>query len=285
MHYQRWRIHGDVNYERPAVNRGQTCSISECEKPAESRGWCTAHYLSWKRYGDPLAAKSWNPGPCSVEGCDLPSRARGWCTLHYASWNANGDPEASQRAAPREWVGCSVDGCARRAQQLYGVCGAHLKEQRDERRRRGDGLGTEEQRFWGKVDKDCPAPTFRPELGPCWSWTGAVHGKGYGHFTVRPTVVVKAHRWSYEHEVGPIPEGLWIDHLCRNTSCVRPSHLQAVEPLLNYYRGFGFAWASEWGPTCPCGTRFTSDNFVWVGTKSRRRVCTTCAQERPRTAS
>ena len=49
--------------------------------------------------------------------------------------------------------------------------------------------------------------------------------------------LVLAHRWSYEHHVGPIPEGLTVDHLCRNTSCVNPEHMEVVTREENAYRG------------------------------------------------
>ncbi len=59
----------------------------------------------------------------------------------------------------------------------------------------------------------------------CWVWTGYL--SPYGKFGVSGRRPV-AHRWSYEYHVGPIPDGLTIDHLCRNPSCVRPDHLEPV---------------------------------------------------------
>lgn len=85
--------------------------------------------------------------------------------------------------------------------------------------------------FMAKVDVD---PTG------CWTWTGAKIKKGYGTF-YDGTKVVRAHRWAYTQFVGPIPEGLVIDHtchtadsactggdLCSHRSCVNPEHLQAI---------------------------------------------------------
>lgn len=70
----------------------------------------------------------------------------------------------------------------------------------------------------------------------CWEWTGSRHPRGYGEFFDGSTVV-RAHRWAYEQFVGPIPEGLVIDHLCRNTGCVNPLHLEAVTQTENIRRG------------------------------------------------
>ncbi len=80
-----------------------------------------------------------------------------------------------------------------------------------------------EERFWSKVDKR--------EDG-CWWWLGSQtpgKNKQYGNFWLSPGASpVRAHRFAYEMCVGPIPPGLQIDHLCMNTLCVRPDHLEPV---------------------------------------------------------
>lgn len=67
----------------------------------------------------------------------------------------------------------------------------------------------------------------RGESG-CWTWTGATNSKGYACFRLHKGLIVLAHRWAYETQVGPIPKGLTTDHLCRNKLCVNVAHLELV---------------------------------------------------------
>lgn len=86
-------------------------------------------------------------------------------------------------------------------------------------------------RFWGKVTV----------TSGCWKWTGSRNPSGYGLLGVvgasgRQTTM-GAHRVAYELLVGPIPDGLEIDHLCRVRHCVNPAHLEPVTRQENMRRG------------------------------------------------
>lgn len=84
------------------------------------------------------------------------------------------------------------------------------------------------ERFWARVD--CS--------GSCWLWIGPFYRNGYGIFRLNdPRRTVLAHRLAYELAVGPIPEEMVIDHLCRNKACVRPAHLDPVPQGVNVRRG------------------------------------------------
>lgn len=76
------------------------------------------------------------------------------------------------------------------------------------------------------------------ELGDngCHEWTAGKDFYGYGSFSINKKHI-KAHRFSYQLYKGMIPEGLVIDHLCRNKSCVNPTHLEAVTHRENCIRG------------------------------------------------
>lgn len=62
----------------------------------------------------------------------------------------------------------------------------------------------------------------------CWLWIASVDKDGYGKFGVGRSIWKLAHRISYEINIGKIPTGMVIDHLCRQRSCVNPYHLEAV---------------------------------------------------------
>jgi hypothetical protein len=71
----------------------------------------------------------------------------------------------------------------------------------------------------------------------CWNWLGSrtVAGNGYGQIKSRGRSYV-THRVTYEHFVGPVPDGLQLDHLCRNTACCNPDHLEPVTLRENIHR-------------------------------------------------
>lgn len=84
-------------------------------------------------------------------------------------------------------------------------------------------------RLWGKV--------ARGGSDECWEWQAYRKRSGHGQFHVRRHPV-SAHRFAYEIEVGQIPEGLDLDHLCANPACVNPAHLEPVSHAENTHRHF-----------------------------------------------
>jgi hypothetical protein len=135
-------------------------------------------------------------------------------------------------------------------------------------------------RFWSKVDK-------AGENG-CWLWRGTRRPAGYGTFYKAREVTRKnalAHRMAYELMVGPIPEGLVIDHLCRNPPCVNPSHLEPVTIGENARRGFlGVKRKAERAAVtaCPQGHAFSPVNTLID--KHGHRRCRVCDRTRRKIA-
>ena len=116
----------------------------------------------------------------------------------------------------------------------------------------------------------------------CWEWVGAKQ-KGYGAITAGGGAgkILRAHRVSYEMFVGPIPEGLDLDHLCRNRGCVKPTHLEPVTRRENLIRGDTIVGVNAAKTHCIRGHEFNDENtyIEWRGNRVSR-MCKTCAKSR-----
>lgn len=119
-----------------------------------------------------------------------------------------------------------------------------------------------EERFWPKVRKAGPAD--------CWEWTAAKCINGYGQ--IRSDAdrwpMLKAHRAAYEMLIGQIPDGLVIDHLCKNKSCVNPAHMEPVTNEENARR------AMPLKDFCVNGHPYSGKNIGKNG--SNLRCCRAC---------
>lgn len=162
---------------------------------------------------------------CSEPGCGRPHAARGYCSVHYMRWRKAG------------------------GQIIHPL--------------------PLENRFWPKVQRGTDEE--------CWPWLAAKDGHGYGHFyDNRVKTSVKAHRIAYELQVGPIPDGLQIDHLCRNPLCQNAAHLEPVSMQENIRRS---PLSAQNRTHCPKGHPYDEENTGW--TRHGKR-CLTCHRERER---
>lgn len=122
-----------------------------------------------------------------------------------------------------------------------------------------------------------------PECG-CWIWVGAIHRNGYGNVHLsKPRRNAVAHRAVYEHLVGPIPNGLELDHLCRVRCCVNPAHLEPVTQKENAERCGSIAALAESvkrrheAPFCSKGHAMTPDN-TYTYPNGLHRQCRECSR-------
>ncbi len=192
--------------------------------------------------------KLWT-GPCAVDDCTTSARSRGWCQKHYYRWLNNGDPLVV--------------------------------------RQKGKVRVDVFDRTMARVNKSGPVSPIRPDLGPCWIWTGCLNRQGYGQVNVglregRALV----HRVVFTRIVGRIDAGLDLDHLCRTPACCNPKHLEPVTHQENIARGeFGATLRRKFASMTHCrnGHERSGDNIRM--TKEGRRRCRACCREWARGAA
>lgn len=124
----------------------------------------------------------------------------------------------------------------------------------------------------------------------CWLYIRWRKADGYAHIT-RNYKVIYAHRYVYEQLIGPIPEGMTIDHvchtmecptpgkLCPHRRCCNPMHLQLATGKENTLRSQGPAAMNSIKQVCPKGHPYDEKNTCF---RNKRRYCRTCARLKTR---
>lgn len=119
-------------------------------------------------------------------------------------------------------------------------------------------------RFWSHVKK----------TQDCWYWLLKPTMYGYGQFKLDKKTL-RSHRLSYELIVGNIPDGLCLDHLCKNRMCVNPEHLEPVTNRENVLRGSGITAINSKKTICHMGHKLNGNN-LYIAPKTGKRNCRKC---------
>lgn len=181
--------------------------------------------------------------PCAVEDCETGQHAKGFCVTHYGRTLRHGDPLAGGRLIRRSRP--TIEG------------------------------------FWAQVEKNGPIPEHRPELGPCWIWTGRPGKEGYGSARLPGfRQQMGSHRAAWYLTHGSFPELPHLDHLCRVRPCCNPAHLEPVTAAENNRRSRSPAALNQQKTRCKNGHEFTVANTRINADGSR--TCRKCVAARAR---
>ncbi len=182
---------------------------------------------------------------------------------------------------------CLMSGCYRRP-QARNLCSLHYRREAKAGRltqypaHGHSGIRVPlSQRLWRKINFN--GPLWKGN--PCWVWMGTLDGHGYGQIYAMPArrSPFKVHRVAYELIRGTIPNGLQIDHLCRNTRCVNPWHLEPVTSATNTLRGLsGEVTRARHLKQTHCRHGHPYDLLNTYITKAGARVCRICKMDSQR---
>lgn len=197
-------------------------------------------------------------GTCAFPDCSHEILARGYCRHHYSVLRRFGESGLYAVFEP-----CTVEGCEKLIHsRVRMMCRGHA--QRMANYGSPDPLLSTRMRLMERVVDTASG---------CTEWTGSTNGNGYGIIGLDGGNAY-VHRVSWEMHRGPIADGLTIDHLCRNTLCINPDHLEPVTLEENIRR------RAEAQTHCANGHEFTEENtYRWKGAT---RSCRACAAEHER---
>lgn len=172
---------------------------------------------------------------------------------------------------------CSVEGCSRDHLPRHELCRAHRVYQVR------TGVWPSKPLRGYRV---APEIRFREKYevvgSGCWLWRAKLNASGYGTFGITEGNTVLAHRFAYELLIGPIPQGLQLDHLCRVRACCNPAHLEPVTNFENLHRGFSIAAMNARKTHCKRGHEFSPENTHLSAGKHGRPVrhCRACRSQK-----
>jgi hypothetical protein len=119
-----------------------------------------------------------------------------------------------------------------------------------------------------------------PHPAACWTFVGGLSSRGYGQFYFDGRLHT-AHVVAWELTNGPVPDGMQLDHLCRNRACSNLAHLEPVTGKTNVERSPVHNGAKT---HCPSGHPYAGDNLR-IRSTDGARICRACVRswKRPQT--
>ena len=232
-HYNRLRK--GKNLETPIrerQSRAGSCEIEGCGRPIRTRGYCGAHYgrlITGRKLHAPLREPLDRNAPCSTDGCERLRSVSEWCDAHYQRVKKGQDLTIPVRQVVRDRPAvCSVDGCERRHSSL-GYCATHLSRWK----KHGSTEPREQKSALTLAAESGDFDTFTRLLlkkvlvdeNGCWVWPKVYKSRPY------PAVMVageQLHRAVVQVKHGKKLGSQHAHHVCANTYCVNPDHLQPV---------------------------------------------------------
>lgn len=226
---------------------------------------------------------------CAAEDCSRPVKAREWCNKHYLRWWKHGDPsrvdQGGVQPMPRA-PSCAVEDCQEPVKYRDWCAGHYSRWYKHGDVRAHIPLGT---RRYISLEEAFKAHPIVVTVDGCHAWAGNLTPEGYGTLVYegRPWF---AHRVAYELLVGSIPEGMTLDHLCRNRACVNVEHLEPVTMKENILRGTSPSAENARKTHCVRGHPFAGENLQYDYRGNRqcfecRRIRDRAAKDRRRRAS
>ena len=118
------------------------------------------------------------------------------------------------------------------------------------------------------------------EVGDCWIWKGSLVSGGYGQTRIDNQVWM-VHRLMWSVLIGDIPDGMTLDHVCRERACCNPDHMQVVDQYTNTMRGYGSPARNARKTRCLNGHQFDEAN-TYLNPRGQR-ACRACHRDRQQT--